>query len=276
VSDEARLPRCPLCNGRTEFRLVLDGRRLFRCRARQCGLTFISPQPSEEELKACYSADYYGIGDSRHEETDRHLYEQIANLVLPRVTADRPTVLDYGCARAGLWDVLPRPLQARYFGIEPDESARDEAHGKTGRPIFATIEEYNQARLASWDICIMNQVIEHLRNPAMELQELISTASPAAFLFIATPNCGSAKAMILGRRWPEYANRTHLHFFTQRSCRMLLTRAGFEKIERINSRLRYAKMGFLRRVLQDVLRALKLDGNLTMSARGPSRERGIS
>lgn len=259
---------CPICNGQASFEFALKRRRFFRCTGDDCGTLFVWPQPSEKELRGFYEEDYFASQEPKHRLASSEMYAQIMDYLLKRVSIGRPRILDYGCARAGLWDVLPSPLKECYWSIESNEAAREEAHRRTGRPSFGTIEEFSEAGQETWDICVMNQVIEHLRDPLGDLKKLISASAPRGLLWLATPNLGCLRARLLGKRWPQLADRTHLYLFTGRSCRNILARAGFKSPRRRSFRLRYGDMGFLRRFAQVFLRGLKLDGNLTLIAAG--------
>ena len=119
----------------------------------------------------------------------------------------------------------------------------------------------------NWDICIMNQVLEHIRDPLGDLTELARSAHSGALLWIATPNRRSIHALRRGKRWRHYANRTHLYFFDHSSCELLLTRAGFGDLHRATFALKYAYKNPLRRAAHRLARRAMLSENLTFTAR---------
>ena len=260
---------CPICHATAKIRFSLGRRHFHTCTNDQCGLIFVSPQPSDEELQEYYTEDYFDPSTAAYALANGAVQRQIIEHLLGQTTEHQPTVLDYGCARGGLWDILPDDLKGRYFGIEPNAAARTDAEERTQRSIFPSIDAFIADAGVKWDICVMNDVIEHIRQPVAELAKLARAGSPAGVLWVATPNPGSIKCWVIGRRWSQYRNRTHLFIFTYASCAQCLSAAGFVGIERPKFRLMYKDVGRLRSLLQIVTRRLAIDGNLTVTARVP-------
>lgn len=267
---------CPVCRSPATPRFVLDDRQFVACAGDRCNLVFVHPQPSPEQLDAYYKEDYFDSGTSIYKLATSTLSSQILGYLLEASGKDTPTILDYGCATGRLWEVLRPPLQRGYVGLEPSPIARRNAAQRTGRPIVGAVTELRDIAGFSWDICIMNQVLEHLRDPLEDLTELGRSAPSGALLWIATPNRRSVHALRLGKSWRHYANRTHLYFFDHKSCELLLARAGFGELQRATFALKYAYKNPLRRVAHRLARRLMLSENLTLTARMCEHEPGTA
>ena len=174
---------CPVCHATAKIRFSLGRRHFHTCTNDQCGLIFVFPQPSNEELQEYYTEDYFDPSTAAYGLAKGAVQQQIIEHLLEQTTAHQPTVLDYGCARGGLWEVLPDDLKGRYFGIEPDAAARTDAEERTQRSIFPSIDAFTAEAGVKWDICVMNDVIEHIRQPVAELAKLARAGSPAGVLW---------------------------------------------------------------------------------------------
>ena len=65
ANPSIRMPTCPLCSSRRlQFTFVHQGHRVETCR--DCKFRLLNPQPSDAELEAIYSADYF-LGDGTEE-----------------------------------------------------------------------------------------------------------------------------------------------------------------------------------------------------------------
>lgn len=143
------------------------------------------------------------------------------------------TVLDVGCSAGG----LARELVARgavVDGIEYDPVAATEA-----RAICRTVAVGDLETMAidfpagEFDVILLGDIVEHLRDPAQVLARLRPLLSSDGRLVVSTPNIAnwSMRLLHLAGRW-DYTDRgimdrTHLHFFTLRTLRSTLERAGF-------------------------------------------------
>ncbi len=75
-----------------------------------------------------------------------------------------------------------------------------------------------------FDMILMSHVLEHLEDPAAELQAMRQVLNPGGAMFIEVPNLAGH------RRLPIDDNRSHLHFFSTTSLARLLANQGLEII----------------------------------------------
>lgn len=264
---------CPICSGAARPLFTLSTRRFHRCVSPGCRLTFVDPQPTDDELARYYTEDYFGDDSRAHKLTAERVQRQVLARMLALSDRPFPVILDYGCARAGLWSSLDPALRDLYYGIELDPLARQDAAQTTGRPIFRTIDDFHAFGSEGWNLCLMINVVEHLRDPVDELRKIAATASPGALIWVSTPNDHCLKRVLLGQRWDQYEDRTHLHLFSHRTLARVLRAAGFASVRRLRFRLEYDHLGRLRSLGQSVLRPLGLDATLSLVASVPPQSR---
>jgi 2-polyprenyl-3-methyl-5-hydroxy-6-metoxy-1,4-benzoquinol methylase len=153
--------------------------------------------------------------------------------ILLRLSAGARTVLDVGCS-AG---VLARELSAAgavVDGLESDPLAAEEARQVCRQVLVGDLESMPLEPVQGpYDVVLMADVLEHLRDPEAALRRLRPLLAEGGRLLVSTPNIAnwSMRLLHLAGRW-DYRergimDRTHLHFFTQRTLRATLKRAGY-------------------------------------------------
>jgi SAM-dependent methyltransferase len=81
----------------------------------------------------------------------------------------------------------------------------------------------------SFDLVVMEAVIEHLPEPLDQLRQLRRYTREGGRIVITTPNMDSGNFRFLGRRWTGMlAPHAHIFLFTQRAIKTALEKAGFE------------------------------------------------
>ena len=135
------------------------------------------------------------------------------------------TVLDYGCG-AGQSLLELRAIGANAYGIEADANvARIAAHHQLQIHIGSIYE--NPFPGVKFDLIILNQVLEHIPEPAAVLELLASRLKSGGRLVVAVPNAGSIYCTIFGRRWINWHIPYHLHHFNRSCLQALGQRTGW-------------------------------------------------
>ena len=89
----------------------------------------------------------------------------------------------------------------------------------------------------------MIQVLDHLLDPKLVLQELNIKLKKGGKIFIVTHNEGSFLAKILGLRWPAFCMQ-HPQIFNKNSIASLIRESGLS-LESIQNTKNYFKLDFL-------------------------------
>jgi 2-polyprenyl-3-methyl-5-hydroxy-6-metoxy-1,4-benzoquinol methylase len=259
-------PKCPLCRQRASTLHVLPHTTAWQCSAADCGLGFADPQLGDDDLRAAYRALYYPErghdSAAGFESTPGEIHRELIRYLIGTLGAARVRVLDYGCGHGALAGAA-REAGLDACGIEADPQARASAEREWRIPVFEHIAALRRAQPeARFDAIALWQVIEHLREPWAELTRLRELLSPTGRLVVATPNSRGLKARVQRARWVNFANPTHLYYFSDASLARVARQAGLAIEARIHVPAAYPHHGALRRLAQRWLRASGLDGDL--------------
>lgn len=231
---------CVACgSGNRREKLAFKKRLVSECAS--CGLQWQRPQPSNAELAEIYGT-YYFIGSDDAESRARKLEIKrlTAALYLDMIEHYRGKkggdLLEVGCGQGEfLVEAMKRGYSVtgvEYSGVACATARESLAQAASVASTF-TIEqgEVETSSLApgSFDLCVMNDVLEHVREPQKTIARARALLRPGGTLFIATPSLDSWSAKLMGRLWMEYKDE-HLFFFSKRSAVNLLNKHGFSAV----------------------------------------------
>ena len=226
---------CPVCRStRLHYSFSVSGHRVVRCD--DCGLLMANPQPSDDELARIYGDDYF-LGEKNEvgQTAIDELKQGTANLYLDLLERYRGKeggrLLEIGC---GQGDFLVRAA-ARSFtvtGIEYSEHACEIARRKLQNSPGSVVVRGEISSIldeGQYDICACSDVIEHVRDPRLFLEQIHRLLRPNGVVFIATPTLDSWSARLLKNRWMEF-KAEHLFYFKAATLQTLLIDCGFQQI----------------------------------------------
>ncbi len=221
---------CHVCQGaRVYYLFSTSGYRVVRCD--DCGLVFLNPQPSDDELARIYNADYFLGSDSEDgRQGVSEIKQATASLYLSEIRSYRGLgsgrLLEIGCGD-GDFLVLAEADGWHVTGIEYSPVACEKARRrlKNGEVLNG---ELQSARLAAeqFDLCVISDVLEHVRSPLDFLRDIHRVLKPGGTLFIATPSIDSWSARFLRQKWMEFKIE-HLTYFDRQTLQTALFRSGF-------------------------------------------------
>jgi glycosyltransferase involved in cell wall biosynthesis/SAM-dependent methyltransferase len=246
VADETEarpiLGCCPLCRSRRmhyAFSISAppqsdSGLRVVRCD--DCRFMLLNPQPSDAELGSIYTADYFlGSDESTAGQLKAATARQYLELLAEyRGGARGGKLLEVGCGRG---EMLAEAAQQGYevTGVELSPAAAATAANRlaaiTGNDkcsvLCSTLEDADLPP-ASFDVCILADVIEHARDPLEMLRKVRDALKPDGVLLLATPSLDSWSARLLKKNWMEFKPE-HLSYFDRNTLRNTLFLAGFDQ-----------------------------------------------
>lgn len=234
--DHVEDTACPLCEAR-DVRLItkaFDPCRVVRCR--RCGLAYLSPRWTEDEIRSVYASDDYykdsdvGYSDyQRQTEALRMTFRKfMGNLHRRGITGGR--LLEIGCGFGYLLEAA-RPFFSFRAGTDYSPGAVREAARAADTVYLGGLEAIDPGE--RFDVVVLNQVIEHVYRPVAFLRELRERLSPGGRIVLATPDMNSPLRYLLGSRWPSYKIPEHVLYFDRASLTRTLREAGFDSIARI-------------------------------------------
>lgn len=190
---------------------------LVRCA--RCGLTFASRRPSDAELEAHYGS----YGDWPDSDLTRRRYREVLRRLEPHRSVGR--VLDMGCGAGYFLE------EAARAGWEPHGStvgslSIDMCRGK-GLHVVSAEEAADAFPAAHFDAATAFEVVEHLRDPAVEAALLARVLRPGGLLYCTTPNFDSLSRRLLGPEWRVIAYPEHLIYFTAATLARWIEPFGF-------------------------------------------------
>lgn len=198
-----------------------------------CGLLALWPQPSDEILAASYTSVYYQPhGFSLLARTFNYIFRAWSRqrLRLLQKLKSRGRFLDVGC---GAGELVAQMLRLGYDAYGMDVSI---AINKVippavqSRITIAPLEQCDYPA-GSFDLIMLSDVLEHVREPHALLRQLRQLLKDDGCLIISVPNWQDPEVRVFGQQyWHNLDAPRHLWHFTDASLQRLSDRAGFKLV----------------------------------------------
>ena len=229
---------CQICGAAPHRPFIRhDGWTLFECRA--CGLVFVDPMPSAEEIGGLYDDAYAGATEgyfakvgAKMRRTRRRCRALARQAPRPSGEAGRGRFLDVGC-NGGFMVEAARELGFAATGLDPDPVSIDwaRAHYPANRFVHGTIEDFDPGaeRFAA---VYCSEVIEHAPDANRFVAAIAAAMAPGAALYLTTPDIGHWRRPREVRRWDAFAPPGHCLYFNPTNLTRLLAKHGLEVFRR--------------------------------------------
>jgi SAM-dependent methyltransferase len=215
---------CNLCQStETQPFAERDGLQVVRCAA--CGLVYVNPRRDAEHIY-----QHYNSGQSSRiqyyldvEVADRRTFSAILDLA-ERLAPQRGDLLDIG-PNIGTCLALARERGWEAFGVEINADAARYCREQRGLNVAAgALDEHTYAE-DSFDIVLMGDVIEHLRDPLALMRVVYTILKPGGAVIISTPDIAGWAGRLLQIKPEE-----HLYYFSPATITALLGKAGLDVV----------------------------------------------
>lgn len=233
-TERPALATCPVCGG-DQFQAVMQVGPHPVVRCARCGLQLTNPQPSDAELAAIYGPNYVLVENDPAAgamvvRSKRATADHCLDLLAAAGVAARGALLEIGC---GQGNFLVQASQRGFdvTGVEYSAFACERARaglGGRGRVLHGEITVLAH-EAAAYDVCVLCDVIEHVRDPASFLREIFRLLRPGGVILVVTPSLDSWSARLLRSHWMEY-KAEHLFYYTRETIRRQIAGAGFGEI----------------------------------------------
>jgi SAM-dependent methyltransferase len=217
---------CALCgSGRSKRFIGAKRRTVVECR--DCGLRALSPMPTLDDLVQVNAETVHPFFNAclEDEESYRRYFARKLDDLAQRVPGGR--LLDVGCG-AGFFLDAARSRGFMVSGLDLSPVPAAYARDTLGLDVHVGSVYGFDAAPASFDAITIFQTIEHDPHPAALCERLYELLAPGGALMVTTPAADGFVARAMGRFWFGYRNVEHVSFFSRRSLRHALVRAGFE------------------------------------------------
>lgn len=240
---------CNLCGDDHNYPLFsLKSFQVVQCH--KCGLVYVNPQPTFEELVEHYRHEFYDqekeITQSSYGKGSKEIFADIIRRC--KTLLPKGNVLDVGCGYGFFLKALEEAEGYQTYGVEPSKSACDYANSKLGLSVTqGTLESVNLPS-EHFHIATLNNVVEHFSDPLSNLRLVRKVLLPGGYILIACPNLNFAKPLLwLYHRYKLSLAHTamgklalfnvpsHLYFFSPNTISLMLQKAGFKKPAIFNS-----------------------------------------
>lgn len=240
---------CRLC-GRCSARPWYDFGACAIVRCQACGMMWLHPEPTLEDLREVYSEDYFsnpnflrnsnellfGYTDYISERINkqygyRRVVSTVEGLLCRSKRSDGESRwLDVGCGLGYLLDVA-FDHGFRVCGLEFNPTAVEKLRAKYTFPVqLGGVDSLDTSQ--QYDVISLLDVIEHLRDPFGDLARLRRVIRPRGVLVVSTMDSDSVMSRILGKRLEDFRRiREHLYFFSRTTIRRALEEQGWEVVE---------------------------------------------
>ncbi len=300
---EEPFPRCLVCDRpdpRLRYRITHF--RVYQCR--DCGLVYLWPQMTEDEVREMFTRLYTeGEGsvpelktyyEFTYEDAPSNPLVQLYESWLDRMEArQRPgRLLDVGCG-TGLFLAVARRRGWEPYGIDDCAEATTHARDHFGLEVWDGEFSAVAASGKAFDAITMWDIIEHARQPVALLEDVRACLAPGGIVGLATPNQRSILDVVAGLLYRLSAGRItgplekfyieqHFLYFAPDTLRDALERAGLVAltVEREETDLRRLSLAPpMRLVLQALFaagRATGLENRLFAIARRDDQPQSAS
>ncbi len=204
-----------------------------------CGHVYLDPRPSDESLHLAYPSDYYTVS-GRHTSAESRLVARLKSVVIRRrlgyfrkVFRKSSHILEVGCGDSSLLVELKKKhpsLTVTGLDMKISRETLDRCRS-LGIPIESVAVERANLEDQSFDLIIMNQLIEHVADPVAVMNKLAKSLKPGGFVSIETPNRDGYDRRFFKRSfWGGYYFPRHLHLFDRGGLIELVERCGLKVV----------------------------------------------
>ena len=232
-----RLKECKLCGEHDYWSLFTVKKTVSIVKCKGCGLLYVNPRLVEKECREMYQPEsyfknknvlLYGYDDYVKEE---FLYRELFSRRLDALERFKPggEILDVGCAAGFFLDVAQK-RRWRTRGVELSAYASSYAREQFKLDVFTGMLDEAKFPPASFDVVVMDDVIEHVPDPLAVMREVHRILKPGGIYSLNTPNAGGWLRKVMRRKWFHF-KEDHLFYFSHATMDRALRSAGFKPLQ---------------------------------------------
>lgn len=229
---------CPLCSSTkiTSKTKRIDNLSIFECST--CGLGFINPKPSIDDILNYYNEDYFTGKKDFHNGTN---YLDLSSVrfsaenqtgfreVIDNIDVKNKSILEIGCG-TGVLLALCRKYGAKSvkgYDLSPEVIE----YGRKHFSLDLVCENFEDVEnnADKYDVIIMIDVLEHIYHIHSFFDKLKNVIATNGTLLIISPNWNGFNYS--GNGWAgRYKDFEHLQYFSKKSLGYIVKKYGFSNI----------------------------------------------
>lgn len=237
MKNYARLStiKCPLCqSGGADHKLIHARYQIYECQL--CQLQFLSPIPTQIEIRNFYTKSYFYnksstiFGYKNYTGLTKCLTaEAIKKIPIIKKYAKGKKLLDAGSG-TGIFAQVAQNTGFKVFANDISTFVKNELRKKNIPCLFGPLEKINTNE--RFDIITAWDMVEHIPDIQMMATSFNKLLKKGGYLFITTPNTKSIDTRFLGKRGYIYKRvPEHVVFLNPKSITKLLENNGFKIIK---------------------------------------------
>ena len=198
---------------------------------KECGLVYTNPRLTDQETSAYYQNAYWKQYKKQKEPNEKFFQRRLPK-IKPLLEELRPflkpgmKVLECGCSVGALLSSMREVVgpSGRVIGVEPSQKQSQFAREIKGLEVLTGLIQEVQEKLEpeSFDIIVMNHVLEHTSSPSQVLSFIKKLLKPHGVFVLEVPNIEAP-----GSRLSHFFHIAHHFAFSPATLRRLAHKTGF-------------------------------------------------
>ncbi len=225
---------CDLCESGDFQVFALRGRHRMKLQTvicQGCGLVYTNPRMSEQENREFYKNRYWGKFKNKTVPDERFFRRRLPKIkpILGQIRIYlRPgvSVLEIGCGVGALLHSMRATVASdgTFIGIEPHQGHAQFAREAKQLDVRTGLlnEISHELKPASFDLVVMNHVLEHTPSPTEVFLTVKNLLKPRGVFVVEVPNIEAP-----GSRLSHFFHVAHHYAFSSRTLQRLAQKTGF-------------------------------------------------
>ncbi|OGI20837.1 MAG: hypothetical protein A3B68_09915 [Candidatus Melainabacteria bacterium RIFCSPHIGHO2_02_FULL_34_12] len=201
----------------------------FKCK--NCNLIFQNPVPDTKILSSFYPSEYRNFlpeGKSIFSFLKDIQFLMLASKISKHLEKNSK-ILEIGYGNGQLLSTIQKKGYKNLYGTDFTDENSEVLLKKRIKVATSNIEErfpFNE----SFDVIIMNNVIEHFSNPKKVLKICKEHLSENGKIILITPNSTAFELKIFKKHWAGFHAPRHTFIFNRQNIKELATNLGFKDV----------------------------------------------
>lgn len=249
LDDELEYVSCNICQREDTEVVVRDSSGISFVQCRHDGLVYMNPRPKVDRVRRFHRQFVRNDNLLLFSDYRRRVLKREAEAV--KQFKSHGTLLDVGCATGTFFENFPS-ADWQTFGVDTSSLGTDLAKKVHGASVFCGTTREAAYRSRFFDVISMLDTLYYSPDPYAELLEFRRILKDDGVLAIEIPGYRYSLlrdkgpiCWLLDRTWMRGFTKTrHLYYFSPRSLRLLLQRAGFRIVRVIPEQASLSRQGF--------------------------------